>query len=228
MKFRTVIALTVACLAITVSASADPFSYTNGVLTSGSWNYAEGEFLVTDSFPLSNPSTLDSLTFPSYVLHGDTPQFLSWGISTFDFGSNLGFGFVSVGNGLTASLFCSACGYNNGYDGYTESLSLGGLSLAPGTYWLTLSNGTTVVAGSDNEIFWGESDGPSSAAQLYVAPGGIGGNPIPSEAFTISGTSSSSAVSVPEPETDSLLLFGVGLLGVRGLSKKLRGLKLRA
>jgi hypothetical protein len=154
------------------------------------------QFLVTDSFVLTAPSTITGVTLGEWVLSGATPETVFWGISASPFG-----GGTSVS--LTSSLFCSAsstCGAG-GQDVYSSSFTLD-LSLGAGTYWLTLSGATASAGG----VLWDENGGSSSAEQLKL-PGGTPGA-IPSESFSIDGSA------VPEP--GSLALSAAGLLVLLG------------
>jgi PEP-CTERM motif len=93
------------------------------------------------------------------------------------------------------------------------------VNLAAGTYWLNLAN---AVVNDGDPIYWDENsgvggNGPSSASENSVGT-------IPSEAFTVLGTSSTSSSSsstggtVPEPS--SIMLFGSGILGLAGVLRR--------
>jgi hypothetical protein len=168
-----------------------------------------GPFLVTDSFVLTGPSTITAVTFGDWVIAGATPETVDWGISASPFGTDLGSG---TGVSLTSSLFCSASGScgGGGEDVYSSSFTLN-LSLGAGTYWLTLDGGTASAGGF---VLWDENGGSSSAEQWKV-PGTPGA--IPSESFAIDGGA------VPESGSLALSGFGLVLLLVAGLRRKLNG-----
>lgn len=98
-----------------------------------------------------------------------------------------------------------------GYNNCQETTNwTGGPTLPNGSYWVTLRHGT-VPSGSD--FGWDENAGfdcqsqgcPSQAYQQFVGT-------IPSEAFTILGTTGGDASS--SPKTTSLLMFGAAFFGM--------------
>ena len=60
-------------------------------------------------------------------------------------------------------------------------------------------------------VYWDENSGPSSASESTLGS-------IPSEAFTVFGTQSSSTGTVPEPSR--IILFGSGVLGLGALVRR--------
>lgn len=102
--------------------------------------------------------------------------------------------------------------------------SFHGPSLNNGTYWLNLENG---VVPSGDPVYWDENSGigctspgcPSEASNNSVGT-------MPSEAFTILGTSSSTSTSTSTtttgtvPEPGSIMLFGSGILGLVGMLRR--------
>jgi hypothetical protein len=79
------------------------------------------------------------------------------------------------------------------------------VNLAAGTYWLTLEN--VLTNAPDDPVYWDQNSGPSLASQNSLGT-------IPSESFTVMGSSGSSTGTTPEP--GSLVLFASGALGVAG------------
>jgi hypothetical protein len=94
-----------------------------------------------------------------------------------------------------------------------------GPSLQNGTYWLTLKNGSVpsgdpIVGLDQNSGFGCHSPGcPSQARDRFGT--------VPSEAFTVLGTSQGS--NSVTPKTTSLLIFGGAFVGVVGLVRRQLG-----
>jgi PEP-CTERM motif len=81
--------------------------------------------------------------------------------------------------------------------------------------YLTLSNACTTSGCSTNPIYWDENSGvgctsPGCPSTAYDSTVGS----IPSEAFTLIGTSGTT------PEPSSLMLFGSGILGLAGVLRR--------
>jgi hypothetical protein len=181
-----------------VSALADTTLYSNDSAKDDS---IEGinfsAFAVTDSFTLSQSSTVTSVTFDAWLYPGDTMASVDWSIGNSAFGSSLG-----AGTAATIGVFKTISPHGN-YSIYTVTISGLDLSLASGTYWLTFQN---AQAANGDTVFWDENDGPSTAYyQVY-------GDAITSETFQILGTET--------PEPSSFLLLGSGLAGLAGLIKR--------
>ena len=77
----------------------------------------------------------------------------------------------------------------------------------PASSYLTLGNACTTSGCDTNPISWDENSGPSTAYDNTVGS-------IPSESFTLIGTSDST------PEPSSLMLFGSGMLGLAGVLRR--------
>ena len=94
--------------------------------------------------------------------------------------------------------------FNNGFwDIYQSVFNITG-AVGPGTYYLTLDNGTN---NSGNFFAWDINFGPSTAYQTFTGQ-------IDSESFQIFGT-------VPDAGS-SVMLLGIGLAGVGWMRRKLR------
>jgi len=77
--------------------------------------------------------------------------------------------------------------------------------------FVTLSNACSTSGCSiSNPIYWDENSGPSTAYENSLGS-------IPSEAFTLTGGSTSPGTT---PEPSSILLFGSGILGLAGVLRR--------
>jgi len=195
---KTLAALSIALVGAIASVPASAGTlYSNGAgnYTVDAWTINFG-YQVSDSFTVSANSTATTATFDVWAFPGDTLSSVDWSIGGSAFG----------GATTTAAATGTFIETNDdGYDIYTETISLGSLDLSAGTYWFTLQN---AVASNGDPIYWDENDGPSSAQES--AEGAIG-----SETFTIDGTS---GPVIPEPS--SLLLMGSGLLSFAGMMRR--------
>jgi hypothetical protein len=191
------------CLAV-IPAVAQTDLYDNGPIngTTSGWNIANG-FAVSDTFTLGTASTLTGLSFGIWVFPGDVVQGVEAQITSSEFGG-------TTFTDQMVSLTQSGCSTNQeGFTVCTLSGTFGtGVSLAAGTYWLTLDNAVL----PDDPAYWDENSGPSSASQNTVGT-------IPSESFTLyGGTSSGTGGTAPEPS--SIMLFGSGILGLAGMLRR--------
>lgn len=190
--------LTVAILGgLNMSApAAANILYNNGPIngTIGGWAISDTG-AITDSFTLTSASTLTGVSLGLWAVPGSTPLIVQWGISTSPDFTNSAGGGGSPTAALTNSLFCTAsvsCG-EDVWDLYTSGFSLPDVTLAAGTYYLSLQNSTT----SDGEpLLWDDNNGPSVAYQygygnLYNYGDSGTSN---SESFQILG-----AAAIPEP-----------------------------
>jgi hypothetical protein len=85
-----------------------------------------------------------------------------------------------------------------------------------GMYWLELQN---AVDTQGNPVFWDQNSGVGCHSPGCPSEAGENFESIPSEAFSLLGTSSAStSTSVPEPS--SLMLFASGVLGLGGLLRR--------
>jgi PEP-CTERM motif len=135
--------------------------------------------------------------FGVWVLPGEIPATVDFGISATAFGNDLG-----SGTGVALS---NSFQYTNsaGADVYLSSFTFPSINLAAGTYYITLANGLTTNGGA---LFWDENDGPSVAfANSHTGP-------IGSESFAIDAT--------PEPGT--LLMLATGIAGIATTIRRVR------
>jgi hypothetical protein len=214
--FQPVLLASLLALAI-IPAAADPilFNNTNPTPTynTNGWSINQG-FAVTDSFTLTQNSTVTGVTFVTWTnpgggFPGDTVTSVDWAITDSAFGG------ATEDSGTATGLpntFIETNTNTNGYDVMQQSFDLGPYVLAPGTYWIELSNAVSAQSGP---VYWDESDG-AAGAQLS----GFGS--IPSESFQIlgdlggtpgsgpgdPGTPGGGGDVVPEGSSFSFLLLG--------------------
>lgn len=200
-----------ASLLLSTPASAGVL-YDNGSISGiiSGWQVNSG-YAVADSFTLTGTSTLTGVANVGlWVVYVDTgtgnsPVSLDWGISaTPDFGSSFG--------GNTASLTSALLSGNHyGYDIYTSSFSLPNIVLGPGTYYLTLQNGSASQGG---KVFWDVNNGPSVAFSPGNLANQLGYQGSDSDSFQILGDTSAA----PEPASTAMFLSGLAL--VAGLARR--------
>ncbi len=174
-------------------------------------------FAVSDTFHVTAAGAdLSDISFWAWVEPGDTATSVEVAIgSTGYFSNNL---FDS-----TISLAQSNCFTNNfGFDVCQETGNITGLAeLSGGNYYLTLENAATA---DGNPLYWDENSGvgctssgcPSSAQENTLGT-------IPSEAFTLSGSPSSTTTTTTSgttPEPSSVMLFGSGILALAGVLRR--------
>ena len=145
---------------------------------------------VSDSFILSLASTVTGVAFDVWTLDGDSVTSVQWSIGTTPGGDLYG------GTAITADTLGTI------YKDYTDdndSFSTGNLSLAAGTYYLTLQNASTSLGSAG----WDQNDGPSSS---WTSEGGSFSYVGDAESFEVLGTDT------PEPRYGTLL--GMAVVGL--------------
>ncbi len=170
-----------------------------------------GGFEVSDSFTLSQTTNLTGAQFGVDLFPGDTVSSVGWLISTGPTGNGVGdgtqpTGIIASGTTTTGSTFqANVSGFN--VDEITFPL---GITLAPGTYYLSLQN--AVVTNGD-PAFWDENNGPSTAFDSAI--GNLANFDVPgttgSESFQLY-----SAPSIATPVVISGNISGTGALNVSG------------
>lgn len=207
---------------LSVSVEAAPIIFQNGTIdgTTGAPRF-DSSFAVSNSFVVSAPDTALSITFGVWVRASATLSSLVWSISS---GSN-GTGTV-FGSG-TATSFTSTFhnvfnpGPINSYDIYSSNFSLGpgGVSLASGNYFLTLSNG---VASDARQVGWDFAVGGTSTA--FQFNGGPPNSTAPSF-FIVNGPSPAGAPELEPTRALMPVLFCAALLaGLARRRSRLEGL----
>ena len=208
MKFR--IAL-IAVLPLAVIPVAAQTLYSNGPVngTTDAWTINFG-FVVSDTFTLGAASTVTGVNFYAWTFPGDVLDSAEVAITSSEFGG-------TTYSDQVVNFTQSACSANQlGFNVCLESSSgLAPVNLAAGTYWLNLENATV---NDGDPIYWDENSGASSASENSVGT-------IPSEAFTVLGTSSTSTTSTTSststtPEPSSIMLFGSGILGLASVLRR--------
>ena len=197
------------CLAV-VPAVAQTV-YSNGAINGNTdaWTVNFG-FVVSDTFNVTNNNTtITGGSFGMWLFSGDTLTSAELSITS---GENSGTSYFDQTVNFTQGS-CTANQY--GYNVCQENTSFNGPTLNAGTYWLNLQNASVP---SGDPVYWDENSGGSQASENSVGS-------IPSEAFTVLGTSStgtstSSTTGTSVPEPSSIMLFGSGILGLAGVLRR--------
>jgi hypothetical protein len=200
------------CLTLAAVPAMAQTVYNNGPINGNTdaWTINFG-FIVSDTFNVTNSgTTITGGSFGMWLFAGDTLTSAELSITS---GENGGTSYFDQ----TVSFTQSGCVTNSyGFNVCTESTTFSGPTLNSGTYWLNLQNASVP---SGDPIYWDENSGPSSASENTVGS-------IPSESFTVLGSTSTSTTtsttstttSVPEPS--SIMLFGSGILGLAGVLRR--------
>ncbi len=211
MKLRIASLSLLALTLVTIPAMAQTV-YSNGAINGNTdaWTINFG-FIVSDTFNITNNNTtLTGASFGMWLFSGDTLSSAEVSITS---GENSGTSYFDQ----TVNFTQGACTVNQyGYNVCQENTTFNGPTLNAGSYWLNLQN-TSIPNG--DPAYWDENSGPSKASENSVGS-------IPSEAFTVLGssttttssTTSSTTTSVPEPS--SIMLFGSGILGLASLVRR--------
>ena len=210
MKMR-IASLSLLALCLAVVPAVAQTVYSNGAINGNTdaWTVNFG-FVVSDTFNVTNNNTtITGGSFGMWLFSGDTLTSAELSITS---GENSGTSYFDQTVNFTQGS-CTANQY--GYNVCQENTTFSGPTLNAGTYWLNLQNASVP---SGDPVYWDENSGGSQASENSVGS-------IPSEAFTVLGTSSSTtstststSTSVPEPS--SIMLFGSGILGLAGVLRR--------
>jgi hypothetical protein len=185
--------------------------YSNGPINGNTDAYTINfGFVVSDTFNItSNNTNITGASFGMWLFPGDTVTSAELSISS---GENSGTSYFDQ----TVNFTQGDCTTNQfGYNVCQENTTFGMVVLNAGTYWLNLQNASVP---SGDPVFWDDNSGPSLASENSVGS-------IPSEAFTLTGGSSTTSTgtsttgtSVPEPS--SIMLLSSGILGLAGVVRR--------
>jgi hypothetical protein len=117
-------------------------------------------------------------------------------------------------NSFTADYVSHLGGYYDDY-AYSGKFNIGAITLAPGTYFFSLSNNDLEP---QNAWSWEETSLGLSGGASYTQADGYWQVTGANLAFQLT---SSAVASVPEPENFVLFIFGIVMLGIVSLRKKL-------
>jgi len=212
MKLRfTSLSLLALCLTLAAVPTAAQTVYNNGPINGNvdAWLIYE-DFIVSDTFNVVNNNTaITGASFGLWLFPGDTLTSAELSITSSENGGTSYFD-------QTVSFTQGMChGNERGFNVCQENTSFSGPTLNAGTYWLNLDNASLP---SGDPVYWDENSGPSSASDNFVGT-------IPSEAFTVLGTqssttSTSTTTTGTTPEPSSIILFGSGVLGLAGMLRR--------
>lgn len=201
---RSAALIALAILSLAAVPAVAQTVYSNGPINGNgdAWTVNFG-FIVSDTFNVvNNGTTVTGFDFGAHLFPGDTLTSAELSITS---GENGGTSYFDQ----TVNFVQSNCVTNGfGFNVCTESSSFNGPTLNAGTFWVNLQNASIP---DGDPVYWDENSGPSSASENTIGS-------IPSEAFTVLGTSSSTTsttTSVPEPS--SIMLLGSGIVGLAGL-----------
>jgi len=202
------------CLMLAAVPAVAQTVYNNGPIdgNTDAWTINFG-FVQSDNFTVTGGnSTITGFSFGAWLFPGDILTSAELSITS---GENGGTTYFDQILNFTQG----TCSYPNqyGYNICQENSSFRGPTLNSGTYWVNLQN---AVVPSGDPVYWDQNEGPSLASNNSVGT-------MPSEAFTVLGTGSSTTSSststtstgtVPEPS--SIMLFGSGILGLAGMLRR--------
>jgi PEP-CTERM motif len=196
--------LTILCLMLAVAPAMAGTLYSNGPYdgNTAAWGIG-GNHVVTDSNNLnSSRSNVYGIDFVYWdASEADLLTTVDMSMGTTPFGTDI---FSGTLTGVT-NTFLGTNQY--GYNLYQADVTVVIHTTGSASGYVTLSNACTTSGCDTNPISWDENSGPSTAYDNTLGS-------IPSEAFTLIGTSDST------PEPSSLVLFGSGMIGLAGVLRR--------
>ena len=209
-RLASFILVSFACLVSLGIPAKAQVVYENGPINGNidAWTINFG-FVVADSFTISGgATTVTGLSFGAWLFAGDTLNSAEVSITSEPFGGTTYFDQV-------VNFTASGCAINNfGFNVCDETGIFSGPTLNNGLYWVNLQN---ALSSNGNPVYWDENDGVGCHSPGCPSTGAENFESIPSEAFSILGSSSGTGT-VPEPS--SLLLFASGFIGTAALLRR--------
>jgi len=200
--------LTIVCLTLVVAPAMAGILYSNGPYNGNTNAWVIGPpytgYAVSDSFTCSGSTgcSVEGLSIVTWNYPGDSLTNVEMQLGSTSFGTDYKDEILTPST--STSLGSNQYGYSLEEYGFTFS----NVQVPNGTSWITLSNGNT---GLGNPIYWDENSGSSSAYWNSLGS-------IPSESFTLTGTTNGPPPTTPEPS--SIMLFGSGILGLAGVLRR--------
>jgi hypothetical protein len=207
--------LTVCCLLLAVAPAMADTLYDNGPYNGNTyaWTIDYG-YAVSDSF-----------TLPWGGIYPQGLQFVYWDASTTDVLTtvDMAMGSTPFGTDFDSETLTNVANTFLGMNQYGYALFQADYAIHPVQWrsdwsegYVSLQNACTAGGCSAGEgIYWDENGGPSMAYENALGS-------IPSEAFTITGTTCL-LCGYTTPEPSSILLFGSGVLGLVGVLRRKLG-----
>lgn len=211
--------LTILCLALVAVPASAQWSYDNGPIdgTTFAWTINFG-YVVSDTFYAGGSTT--GFTFGTWEYPGDNLTSVGWTVTTSPNGGTiLGAGTARTSGGSGGTLTDQYLFFNS-QDFIVDHITVTGLNVATTsstTYWLNLFNASVPTR---DPVYWDQNsgvgcDGSGGGANCPSLAWDNGAGSVPSEAFTISGTTTGTT-----PEPSGILLFGSGILGLAGILRR--------
>jgi hypothetical protein len=196
-------------LLVTLPASATQVLFDGGPPDDVGAGIGSYPYTFAESFVLPVSSQITGITFWTWTRPGYFPSTVSWAIST-DWTPGTAF----VASGSQVSLSYTNAGPYGIFEQSDASLAVSGLTLAPGTYWLILSDEEATDASGDVlGGLWVAGSNPPATESGYVI---FSAFPDPYlKDFQILGEP------LVTPEPGMCLLLAFGLAGVGALRRKL-------
>lgn len=176
--------------------------YDNGPINGSidAWEI-DGSNSVTDSFTVSQSTVLQWATAGLWTSPGSSAVEIDWSVGTTPYGSDVSSGVSLITNSWTGD-------YGYGYYPVSESGFAVAAAVTAGTYYLTLTDASTLPLG--NNVYWDENDGPSSAEASGV--GAIG-----SESFQLY-----DSIPLPVPDAaPTAVMLAAGVLALAAARRRL-------